>query len=146
MRSIIFAISLPLDRGSQMHDIMIFLWSVVELAFWYIPWIAMGAVAAWVYFRRKPARPMPLLLEIGGAAGYVVLAPVRWLILLILSKLSTPPSVFDAVVTIFSFLTYVCFLAFAIGFCLEKWIAYRAQKVTVVGVVVDEKKPEEKKS
>ena len=92
-----------------------------------LPWIAIGLMAALALRKRKDSKT--LKLQAGGAAAMFVITMGQWLIVkLIMEGLKATPTFIDHVNVIFSFLLFLALVAFAIGYCAERFARRNPEK------------------
>ncbi len=101
------------------NSFMSTLWDLLVTGVTVLPWAAMSVMALFA-FKKNPASKM-LLLQAGGAAGQVVLQLGQWFIALVMSWMNLSFDIVRAEIVIYRFLLFICLLAFAMGYCLERF-------------------------
>ena len=100
---------------------MNFLLSFIVACCFALPWLAMAAVAGLAWKKQKTSKL--LLLQAGGAILMFLAVMGHWAIVDILLGWLIHPDYrwIDAAGYIFSFMKFVALIAFAAGYCLEKF-------------------------
>ena len=95
-------------------------WVLITTTAWNLPWLIVAAIAAVALFRNKTAARAPLLVQLAGALGTFFVALLEWLVVWLLYLTEAPYRYTDDAYTIFSFLTFLTMLIFAVGYAWEK--------------------------
>ncbi len=103
------------------------------IRFWeYLPWIAIGLMAAMALRKRHDSKT--LMLQAGGAGAMFVLGMGRWLGVEVILKAMNTPRLANAADNIFEFLFFLALLAFAAGYCGERFARRKPAEVTATRV------------
>jgi hypothetical protein len=100
------------------------------IAFWtYLPWVAIGLMAALAWRKRQESKA--LLMQALGAGGAFLFGMGHWLVIQVLIWMNAP-KLAAAASYIFAFLSFMALLIFAAGYCGERFAKRKPEQVVAV--------------
>ncbi|HVT80516.1 MAG TPA: hypothetical protein VHM90_07660 [Phycisphaerae bacterium] len=103
------------------------------IAFWaYLPWVAVALMAAVTLRKYRESRM--LMLQAIGAGALFVLGMGRWLVVDVVLAWMKATGTMHAANIIFGFLSFLALLAFAAGYCGERFARRKPAEVTATPV------------
>jgi hypothetical protein len=103
------------------------------IRFWeYLPWVAVGLMAAMALRKRHDSKA--LMLQACGASAMFLLGMGHWLGVEVILRAMNTPKLAYAADNVFEFLFFLALLAFAAGYCGERFARRKPAEVTATPV------------